>query len=119
MVVYTTGLANKLANLMTRLFNLVAAANMAYVDSSVQMTLRLVNATMINYTDGGSNGTALDAISPLHPGFNAVFSGVEAIRTAHGADMVALLRDGGDNFGSDIAWLSTSSHFQPQTACTP
>jgi len=109
MVVYTTGLANKLGpNLMTRLFNLVAAANMAYVDSAVQMTLRLVNATMINYTDGTSNGTALDAISPGRPGFNAAFSGVETIRNAHGADLVALLRDGGDNFGSGIAWLTLS-----------
>ncbi len=109
MVVYTNGLAARLGSgLMTRLYNLVTAANTAYIDSEVAITLRLVNATMANYNDIDGNGTALDAITPSG-GVNAAFTNIEAIRTSVGADMVALLRAGGDNNGSGIAWLTTSA----------
>ena len=109
MIVYTNGLATKLgANLMTRLNNLIAAANTAYADSQVQITLRLVNATMVNYTDTNGNSTALDAITPTRPGFNAAFANIESIRDANGADLVALLRDGGNSSGSGVAWLTTA-----------
>ncbi|MBL8524949.1 MAG: Ig-like domain repeat protein [Betaproteobacteria bacterium] len=109
MVVYTTGLANRLGpNLMTRLFNLVAATNMAYSDSQVQMTLRLVNATMVNYSDATSNSTALNAITPVSGGGVGVFANIESIRAGAGADLVALLRNGSDFGGSGVAWLATS-----------
>lgn len=113
MIVYTNGLAAQLGSgLLTRLYNLVTAANTAYADSEVAITLRLVNATMVNYTDAGGSDTALYAISPVVTnsvlGGVGVFSNIETIRNANGADMVAFLRNGGTNSGNGIAWLTTS-----------
>lgn len=109
MIVYTSGLATKLgANLLTRFNNLVTAANTAYIDSEVAITLRLVNTTMVNYSDATSDSTALDDITPGRPGFDPVFSSIESIRNANGADLVTLMRDGGTNGGSGIAWITTS-----------
>ena len=111
MIVYTKGLATRLgAGLMTRLYNLVTAANTAYIDSEVAITLRLVNATMVNYPDAPEgDGTALDAITPSFGGGSGVFSNIEAIRNANGADLVSFLRNGSDFGGSGIAWLTTTA----------
>ena len=110
MIVYTNGLAARLGSgLMTRLYNLVTAANTAYIDSEVAITLRLVNATMVNYTDLNSDGVALDDVTPMFGGGGGVFSNIETIRTANGADLVAVLRTGSDFGGHGIAWLSSST----------
>lgn len=118
MIVYTTGLKTRLglAGLQTRLNHLVTAANTAYIDSEVAITLRLVNMTEVNYPDGAAgvdNATALDAITPVlnfaNPpvqGGMGVFSAIETTRSASGADMVAFLRDGGDYSGSGLSWIT-------------
>ena len=109
MIVYTNGLGARLGpGLMTRLYNLVTAANTAYSDSEVAITLRLVNATMVNYTDANGDDVALDDITP-GVGLAGVFANIENIRTANGADMVALLRTGADFGGGGIAWITTSA----------
>src|SRR5688572_19395535 len=110
LVVYTSGYANRLgANLSTRLNNLVTAANTAYADSDVGITLRLVRAEMVSYPDYPAAGDddALDAITPAG-GVHAAFTNVESIRTAYGADLVTLLRDytgASGSAGSGIAWV--------------
>jgi hypothetical protein len=111
MILYTQGLANDLgAGLTTRLNNLVVSANQAYIDSEVAITLRLVKAVLVNYTDGGPDETALNAITPPQPGFDAAdFGTIETQRTAAGADLVSLLRDGSAFGGSGIAWISSTS----------
>ena len=110
MIVYTTGLANKLgAGLLTRLNNLVTAANTAYIDSEVAITLRLVNTTQVNYTDAPGDGAALDAITPGRIQFDPFFANIETIRNANGADMVSFLRTGADFGGSGIAWITTTT----------
>jgi hypothetical protein len=114
MVVYTTGLGTRLGpNLMTRLYNLVTSANTAYADSEIAMTLRLVNATMVNYPDPPTNvnddDVALDDITPTGGGGVGVFANIETIRNAFGADLVAFLRSGSDFGGHGIAWVATSS----------
>lgn len=110
MIVYTKGLADRLgANLMTRLYNLVASANTAYADSEVAITLRLVNATMINYSDTTTDNVALNAITPVSGGGTGVFANIESIRNVHGADFVALLRNGRGMGGNGLAWLSSTS----------
>ena len=110
MIVYTNGFAAQLGGgLLTRLNYLVTAANTAYIDSEVAITLRLVNSTMVNYTDAAGDGAALDAITPVGSGGVGVFSNIESIRNANGADMVSFLRAGGTNFGSGIAWLTTNN----------
>ena len=106
MIVYTDGLAANLgATLQTRFANLVASANTAYIDSEVAITLRLVNTTMVSYSDAVASGTALDAISPVNGGGTGVFANIESIRTANGADLVAFLRNGSNLGGDGIAWL--------------
>ncbi|MEP7156726.1 MAG: M12 family metallo-peptidase, partial [Betaproteobacteria bacterium] len=110
MVVYSTGFAARLGSgLMTRLYNLVTAANTAYADSEVAITLRLVNATMVNYIDTDDDGDALDAITPVSGGGTGVFANIESIRNANGADMVSFMRTGSDFGGHGVAWLTTSA----------
>jgi hypothetical protein len=109
MIAYTNGLSARLGTgLMTRLYNLVTAANTAYADSEVAITVRLVNATMVTYTDANGDDVALDAITP-NGGLDSAFTNIETIRTSVGADMVALLRNGSDFGGHGIAWLTTST----------
>lgn len=113
MIVYTNFLAAHLGqNLMTRLYNLVTAANTAYANSEVAITLRLVNAMQITTAgDGGcpDQGTLLDAITPGVGGGGGIYSGIEPARTASGADLVAFMRDGQDFGGCGLAWLTASS----------
>ena len=110
MIVYTNGLAARLGNgMMTRFYNLVAAANTAYIDSEVGITLRLVNATMVNSSDTTTDNAALNAITPTDGGGVGVFANIEAIRNANGADLVAFLRNGDDFGGHGLAFLSTTT----------
>lgn len=111
MILYTRGLANRLGgNLMTRLHFLMTQATVAYANSGSDIGVRLVNAMMVDYPDTGSSGTALNAVTPSSGSFNAAaFGGVEAARTAYGADLVALLRNGGSFGGDGVAWLGSAS----------
>ncbi len=115
MIVYTNGLAANLGpNLATRLNFLVTRANTAYADSEVAITLRLVNTTMVTYSDATSDLAALNAISPLSGSFNAgTFGSIESIRNSAGADLVALLRNGSNFGGSGIAWVGSSAPSAP------
>lgn len=113
MIVVTRALAARLgANLMTRLNFLVTRANTAFADSEVAITLRLVGVAVADFPDSGSDDAALAAISPActsstcSGAFNAsAFGSIENQRAASGADLVALLRDGGAFDGSGIAWV--------------
>src|SRR5688572_15772115 len=111
MFVVTTGMANNLgANLMTRLYFLVTRANQAYADSEIAMTLRFVKLEVVNYTDDNEDGDALEAITPgFAGGGQGVFSNIETLRNAAGADMVAFLRNGSNFGGSGVAWVGGSS----------
>ena len=111
MVVYSRGVGQRLGgSLMTRLNFLVTRANTAYADSEVAITLRLVNATQVNYDDAIDDTTALHAITPGHANFDAaVFGNIETIRTQYGADMVAFVRNGADFGGNGAAWIGTST----------
>ena len=108
MFVVATGLANRLGgNLMTRLHSLIANANDTYARSEVAITLRLVHVTVVDYPDSGSDGAALNDITPINGGGGGggVFSNVEALRSTYGADVVAFLRNGQDFGGSGVAWV--------------
>jgi len=101
MFVVTRALADRLGGgLATRLNFLVTRANDSYAASEVAITMRMVHFMVVDYTDGGDNGDALDDIT----NGVGVFAGVEAARTAFGADMVALLRNGSGSGGSGVAW---------------
>jgi len=112
MVVYTAGVAQRLgANLMARLQFLVTQANVVYADSEIAINLRLVGTVQTSYPDSTPDAEALAAISPdctscTPTNFDAAhFSGIEAQRTAAGADLVMLLRDTGDFSGSGLAYF--------------
>ncbi len=111
MIVYTNGLAASLgSNLQTRLNFLVTRSNTAYADSEIAITLRLVNSTQVTYSDATDNSTALNAITPASGTYDGVtFGTIETIRTSVGADLVALLRNGGTFSGSGVAWVGSTS----------
>jgi len=111
MVVYTSGFATNLgANLMTRLYFLVTRSNTAYADSEVAITLRLVQAVQVNYSDATSDSVALNAITPPSGAFDAAtFGNIETLRAAAGADLVAFLRNGSSFGGSGLAWVGSTN----------
>lgn len=105
MVVVTQGFASfHGANLETRLAQAFAGANTSLTNSEVAITLRKVGPTIIrNYPDAtaAASSTELDAITNN----TGVFSDIEDLRWAYGADLVTLIRQPQPNSGSGIAWL--------------
>ncbi|QJR16521.1 Calx-beta domain-containing protein [Usitatibacter palustris] len=109
MIIYTKDLAQKLGvGLMPMLMNLIATANQAYVDSEVAITLRLVNATMLDLANTNGSSAILsgmrNAASGADVGLNAIFQPLTwgagtSIRDQVGADFVALVRDGPNDTG--------------------
>jgi peptidyl-Asp metalloendopeptidase len=87
MVVYTTA-AQTADYAKQRITMLVTASNQAYVDSGINMTLRLVYAEPTTYVDNNSNSQAL---SDLAHDVGA-FAGISQKRTQYGADLVFLFR---------------------------
>jgi hypothetical protein len=105
MILYTIGLANNYpgSQLAARLNELVAIANTAYSDSEVYITLNLVHTAQVSYSDTVSNSTALNQLT----NGESVFSGVDSLRTAYGADLVALVRPFSSSHSTcGLAWLN-------------
>jgi hypothetical protein len=71
-----------------RVAYLVAASNQAYSDSGAKVSIRLVYAEQVAYTDVNNNSNALLDLSSGA----GVFASVEAKRTQYGADLVYLFR---------------------------
>ncbi len=114
MVAYTEGFARRLgAGTLTRIHNLIAAANTAYIDSEISVTVRLVNATMINYPDTSTDQVAINDFLPVNGGGNGVLPILEQVRIQSGADLVAVLRNGPDFKATGLAWLSSTT-LEPQ-----
>ncbi len=89
LVLYTPDLASRLGNgLSTRIDQLIALSNQAYLDSGIHVNLRLAHKQQINYNGTESNSTLLKALT----NGTGVFSSVADLRNTHGADLVALLR---------------------------
>ncbi|NJD07003.1 MAG: hypothetical protein FIA97_10975 [Methylococcaceae bacterium] len=87
LVLYTAGV-KATPSFATRINHLIAKANQAYIDSNINLKLRLVHAEPVRYTETGSNDRAL---SDLTLG-RSTFSKVSALRNHYGADLVTLLR---------------------------
>ncbi len=117
-VVFTAGMVTRygsVAGVVTRINQLVAAANDAYANSEVAITLRLVRTEQVAYPDTGDNGAALNAFSGFQtsPTFGeisplpALAAAVRPIRNAAGADIMVLLRplSQATHSGCGIAWL--------------
>lgn len=89
LVLYTAGFKSRNGSTWsTRIAQLAAMANQAYLDSGVDMKIRIVATQQVSLADTTSNSTTL---SQLAAGSGA-FSGVPALRKKYGADLVTLIR---------------------------
>ena len=91
LVLYTSGLEKDydgVDQLNTRIQNLVALANQAYIDSGVDISLRLVGVVKIDAPD---NSSQLDTLDALTKG-TGPYKNVAWLRDAYGADLVSLIR---------------------------
>jgi peptidyl-Asp metalloendopeptidase len=108
LVAYTPGMVTKFSNaagVTSRLNTLVATMNDALTQSQVNLTIRLVNTTQVNYSDSASNDTALTAIS--FGSTDPVKATLDTLRNQNSADLVALIRpyQRAMHGGCGIAWV--------------
>ncbi len=108
LVLYTPGVEAKYSgDPLTRFHHLFNVSNQVYADSDVDLSVRVVGAVKVNYTDGGSANIALDDVTYGR----SVFSNVESLRTQYNADMVLLYRVYQSSHGScGLAWVNTGSN---------
>ncbi|MBK8738764.1 MAG: hypothetical protein IPM02_04090 [Betaproteobacteria bacterium] len=81
--------AGSTAGALLRLDQLIATANQAYFDSEVAITLRLVHAEELSYTETDDNSVAL---TNLTNGAGVLASVQGTLRDRYGADIVVLVR---------------------------
>jgi peptidyl-Asp metalloendopeptidase len=108
LVGYTPGMVSRFstaAGVASRLNTLVATMNDALVQSQVNLTIRLVNATQVNYSETASNDTALTAISPGST--DPLKATLDTLRNQNNADLVALIRpyQRATHGGCGLAWV--------------
>lgn len=108
LVLYTPGVEAKYSgDPLTRFHHLFNVSNQVYADSNVDLSVRVVGAVKVNYTDGGSANLALDDVTYGR----SAFSNVESLRTQYNADMVLLYRVYQSSHGScGLAWVNTGSN---------
>ncbi len=104
MVVYTPGVANAYSgDPSTRINQLFSVANQIYLDSGVDLQLRLVKTLQVDYTDDNSNDIALNDITY---GLGN-FTNVAALRQEYKADAIVLYRPYKSVQGScGVAWVN-------------
>lgn len=105
LVIYTQGTADAYGgDPTTKINQLFQLSNQIYVDSGVNLELRVAKTQVVNYTDDNSAQTALNDITY---GSNAAFSIVPALRDQYKADMVVLYRPYKSIQGScGVAWIN-------------
>jgi peptidyl-Asp metalloendopeptidase len=105
LVVYTAASRQRYgeAGVQSRIVNAIAAANQAYANSGLALTLNLVHMAETNYAESGDMGVALTALRSTTDG---KMDEVHALRDQHGADLVALINEDQNYCG--IAYVMTS-----------
>lgn len=78
----------------------VDGANIAYGNSRIDLTLRLVHSEEVSYQESGKFDTDLDRLTDGGDGY---MDSVQAMRDRYGADMVSLMVGSGDLGG--LAWI--------------
>lgn len=85
-----------------RFEQLINVTNQIYADSGLDVELRLVKSAQVSYPDTGTADAALDALTDG----SGAFSGVNALRTQYGADVVILYRPYHSTHAScGLAWV--------------
>jgi hypothetical protein len=87
----------------SRILSAIAAANQAYANSGLALSLNLVHMAETQYVETGDMGQALSA---LRQNGDGQMDEVHALRDLHGADLVALVNEDGNYCG--IAYVMTS-----------
>ena len=110
MIVYTAAFTARYgagAGVTSRINNLIAQANTAYLRSDVAITLQLVRAEETTYTNSNDNVIALNDITNAQ----GAFSSIPATRNAYAADLVVLMRpfDNTNHGGCGVAWVGGSN----------
>lgn len=99
LVVYTPAAetsAGGAAAIHDRIVQSIADTNQALVNSQINVTLRLVHAEGIAYTESGALATDLTRLQSPADGF---MDSVAALRDTYGADLVSLFVNSGDTAG--------------------
>ena len=104
LAVYSREFANGFSgNPVTRINQMIAFTNAAYVKSGVHIDLRLAHAQQIAFNNGASIGTLLNE---ARRGTNA-FTGLHALRDNVYADMVSVLPFNSGNGVAGVAYIGT------------
>jgi hypothetical protein len=93
LIVYTSGMVSRHGNaagVQSRLNTIVATLNDALAQSQVNLTIRLVNATQVNYSETTTVSQALFDIT--RDSSNAIKPTIDALRDQYSADLVSLVR---------------------------
>lgn len=105
LAVYTPEFAAGFTAAETRINQAIAFTNQSMVLSNIDIEFELVHAEQLNFNNNDSNGNLLD----LATNGQGSFSGVDALRDTHGADMVVVMRFQNSNSSSGIAWINGSN----------
>lgn len=107
LVVYTPAARERFGKgaLESLVQNAVQAANQAYRNSGVAITLELVGLQEVNYAE---HGTMKSVLTDLQKDGDGALDAVHAMRDSVGADIVTLLADAEDSCG--IAWSMRGEH---------
>ncbi|MFC4161785.1 reprolysin-like metallopeptidase [Chitinimonas lacunae] len=104
LVLYPAELASRYGNPETVINGLTLAANQAYIDSQVGITLRVVKTLQVSYTKQVASSTTLEEMTY---GTDPAFSDLKSLRQQYGADLVTYVqpfnRTAMGNCG--IAWV--------------
>ncbi len=105
LVIYTQGTADAYGgDPTTKINQLFQLSNQIYVDSGINLELRVAKTQVVNYTD---DNTAQTALNDITYGSNSAFSIVPALRDQYKADMVVLYRPYKSiQGGCGVAWIN-------------
>ena len=115
---FTNGMVTKYGtaqNAQTRIADLIARTNQAYINSQVEPRVRLVHTLQVAYTDTNDNEIALEALTGVTCTTTACspatvpteLAPLVTARNTYGADLVSLIRPfkAPEQKGCGIAWL--------------
>lgn len=111
LVLYTPASRTRYQNsggVESRIVSAIAAANQAYANSSLALSLNLVHMAETQYVETGDMGQALSA---LRQNGDGRMDEAHALRDQYGADLVALVDEDGNYCGIGYVMSSVSTGF--------
>ncbi|WMS85650.1 zinc-dependent metalloprotease [Pleionea litopenaei] len=103
LVLYNSDLAAQYSgDANTRIQHLINVSNQIYLDSNIDIELRLVHSQLVSYNTVGDSEVALNRMT----NGDSPFQSIADMRTTYGADMVIFMRPYDDSHNScGIAWI--------------